>query len=76
MIRHNNVFKKPLFVAGLVFFGVWLVLFRMEILTNLELLFANWLPMSLGIVAIAIVAFTIIILEKSIKKKTNTSVIV
>jgi len=48
----------------------------MEILANLELLFASWLPMSLGIVTIAIVAFTIIVLEKSIKKKTNTSVIV
>jgi positive regulator of sigma E activity len=76
MIRHKNIFKKPLFAAGLVFLGVWLILFRIEIVSNLELLFASWLTICLGIVAVAIVAFIIMRLETSRNKKTGAPVIV
>lgn len=38
MIRHSNIFKKPLSVAGLVFLGVWLVLYRMEIWANIVII--------------------------------------
>jgi len=62
MVRHNNIFKKPIFFVGLFFFGVWLVLYRVEILANLELLLANWLAITLGIVAVAVVAVAVIVL--------------
>jgi hypothetical protein len=57
MIRRKNVFKKPIFAVGLVFVVVWLFLFRLEIAANLESLFANWITITLGIVAVAAVAF-------------------
>ena len=76
MIRRKNIFKKPIFVAALIFFGVWLALFRMEIITNLELLFANWLTIVLGTVAVAIVVFIFIKLEITTKKKKSVPVIV
>ena len=76
MIRHSNIFKKPLFVAGLVFLGVWLVLYRMEIWANIELLFANWLTIILGTLAIAVVALVVIRLEMTTNKKKGAPVIV
>jgi hypothetical protein len=76
MIRHNNIFKKPLFAASLVFLGVWLVLYRMEIWANITLLFANWLTIILGTVAIAVVALVVIRLEMTTNKKKGAPVIV
>ncbi len=76
MVRHNNIFKKPIFVAGLVFFFVWIVLYRGEILGNLELLLANWLAIVLGIVAVAVVAVAVIVLGTTINKKKNIPTIV
>jgi hypothetical protein len=76
MIRHNNIFKKPIFVAGLVFLVVWLVLYRIEIWVNLELIFANWITILLGVAAVAIMAFVLIKMEMGAKKKKGAPVIV
>ena len=76
MIRHNNIFKKPLFIAGIVFLFVWLVLFRTSILTNVELVFANWFAIIVGLIVIVIVAFALIRLEMSAQKKKSVPVII
>ncbi len=54
MIRHKNIFKKPIFAVGIVFLGVWLVLYRMEIWANLEALSSSWIALFLGGVAVTI----------------------
>jgi hypothetical protein len=56
MIRHKDIFKKPIFAVGFVFLGIWLVLYRLEIWSNLEALSVNWVSLALGVVAIAIVS--------------------
>ena len=76
MIKNKNIFKKPIFLAGLVFFVVWLFLFRIEIWTNLESLFANWVKIILGITVVAIVSFLLIKAEMTITKKKGVPVIV
>jgi hypothetical protein len=76
MVKQNNIFKKPLFVAGLIFLGVWLILLRTEIFANLELMSANWLTISLGTITIAIVVLVVIRLEMLINKKKDAPVIV
>jgi hypothetical protein len=76
MIRRKNTFKKPIFAAGIILLVVWLILFITKITANLELLFASWLTIGLGIVAVAIVGFVIIKLETSTKKKKSAPVIV
>ena len=69
MIQHKDIFKKPFFITGLFFFGVWLVLYRMQIWTNLESLSANWLIILLGSAAIAIVSVILIKVEMTRNKK-------
>jgi hypothetical protein len=76
MIQNKNIFKKPIFVAGLVLLIVWLILYRLEIWTNLESLFSNWLTITLGTAAIAIMIILLIKVERSMKKKKCVPVIV
>jgi hypothetical protein len=69
MIRHNNISKKPLFVAGLFFHAVWLILLRTEMAANLESLLADRLTIILGIVAILIAALVVIRSEMIVSRK-------
>ena len=76
MIQNKNIFKKPIFVAGLISFGVWLVLYRFEIWANLKSLFVNWGIITLGIAAITIMIVFLIKVEMNDKKRKNSPVIV
>lgn len=76
MIKNKNIIKKPIFVVGLVFLIVWLVIFRIEIWSNLEVLFANWLTIAVGAAAIIAIAFVLIKLEMATHKKKSTPVII
>jgi hypothetical protein len=76
MIRHNNIFKKPLFAVGIIFLGAWIVLYLPEILKNMSLIFENWLPIFLGAVAIFVVAVFVIRLEIKVKRGKNAPAIV
>jgi hypothetical protein len=76
MIRHNNVFKKPLFIAGIVSFGVWIVLYRIEIWDNLRVVFSSWQLLILGAAAIGILSLVLIKFEQAAKKKQNKPVTV
>jgi LexA-binding, inner membrane-associated putative hydrolase len=76
MIQNKNIFKKPIFAAGLFFLGVWLVLYRLEIWTNLESLFANWVTIVLGTVAIALMIILLIKVEITRNKKKGVPVII
>lgn len=76
MIKNKNIFKKPIFASGLAFLGVWLILFRTDIWTNLESLFTNWLKIILGTAVVAIVTILLIKSEMAINKKKGVPVIV
>ncbi len=56
--------------------GVWLVLYRLEIWTNLEALFANWVTIVLGAVAVTIMVILLIKVEIVRNKKKGIPVIV
>ncbi len=76
MIQHKDIYKMPLFIAGLVSFGAWIVLYRIEILDNLKAIFENWQLLILGAAAIAILSVILIKIEQITKKKANAPVIV
>jgi hypothetical protein len=76
MIRHNNIFKKPLFIAGIVSFGIWIFLYRLEIWNNIRTVFNSWQLLALGAVSIAILSLIMIRIEQGAKKKENKPVIV
>jgi hypothetical protein len=76
MIRHNNIFKKPLFIAGIGSLGIWIFLYRLEIWNNIRMVFTNWQLLTLGTVAIAILSLIMIKMEKGARKKENKPVIV
>jgi len=50
----------PLFVLGLILLVLWGVLFRSEVLVNLENIWADPIPVIAGIVAIPVVAFILV----------------
>jgi LexA-binding, inner membrane-associated putative hydrolase len=52
--------QVPLFVIGVVLFVIWFVLFRFEVLANLENILADPIPVLAGAIAIPIVAFTLV----------------
>jgi LexA-binding, inner membrane-associated putative hydrolase len=52
--------QVPLFVIGVALLVIWFVLFRFEILANLENILADPIPVLAGVVAIPIVAFTLV----------------
>jgi len=76
MIQHKDIWKKPLFVAGIVSFVAWLILYRLEIWNNLKALSANWEMLTLGAAAITIMSIILIKTEQATKKKANAPVIV
>jgi hypothetical protein len=76
MIRHNNILKKPLLAVGLIFLGVWLVLYWTEILTNLENLTADWLTIVIGASTIVAVASVVIVSETRMHREKSSPVIV
>lgn len=76
MIRHNNLLKKALFVAGIVSFGIWIFLFRIEIWDNIRTLFSSWQLLVIGATAIAILSLILIKMEQGTKKKENKPVII
>jgi hypothetical protein len=76
MIRHNNIFKKPLFIAGIVSFGIWVFLYRLEIWDNLRMLCDSWQLLILGAATIAILSLIIIKIEQGAKKKEDKPVII
>jgi hypothetical protein len=55
-----NFIKKPIFVLGIILFVVWLVLYRVEILANLENIFSNLIPILLGALIIFLVSLAVI----------------
>ncbi len=52
--------QVPLFALGLALLVVWGILFRSEILANLENILANPIPLLAGIVAVPLVAFILV----------------
>ncbi|MGB8780463.1 MAG: metal-dependent hydrolase [Candidatus Bathyarchaeia archaeon] len=76
MIKHRNIWKKPLFVAGLVCLGIWLVLYRMGIWANLEAVSANWIPIVIGTTTMALLSLVLIKLEQRTNKQKNKPVII
>jgi hypothetical protein len=55
-----NYIKKPIFVLGIISFVVWLVLYRVEILANLENIFSNLIPVLLGAIIVFLVSLAVI----------------
>ncbi|OLD14410.1 MAG: hypothetical protein AUI50_07165 [Crenarchaeota archaeon 13_1_40CM_2_52_14] len=53
-------FQVPLFVIGIGLLVVWFVLFRFEILANLENILADPIPLLAGVVAIPIISFILV----------------
>lgn len=76
MIRHNNIFKKPLFIAGIGSFGIWIFLYRLEIWDNIRTLFNSWQLLVLGATAIAILSLIMIKIEQEAKRKEAKPVII
>ena len=76
MIRHNNIFKKPLFTAGIVSFGLWIFLYRLEILDNIRTLFNSWELLTFGAATIVILSLIMVKIEQRAKKKKDKPVIV
>lgn len=76
IIKQKDFVKKPLFAVSFAFLAAWLVLYRTQIWTNLELLSANWLAISVCGLAIALVAFLLIRDEMAKGKKKSVAVIV
>ncbi len=66
----------PLFIAGIVSLGVWIVLYWVEIFDNIKALFVNWQLLVLGVAAILLLSVVLITTEKAAKKKANAPVIV
>ena len=50
----------PLFVIGIGLLVVWFVLFRFEMLSNLENILADPIPLLAGIVAIPVISFILV----------------
>jgi len=76
MITHHNIWKKPLFVAGLVCFGIWLVLYRMDIWANLEAVSSNWIPIVVGTTTMTTLSLVLIKLEQRTNEQENKPVII
>jgi hypothetical protein len=76
MIRNKNIFKKPIFVAGLAFLVFWLVLYRLDIFDNIKSLFSNWTLIILGAATIVIMLILLVKVEMITKKKKNAPVII
>jgi hypothetical protein len=75
MVR-NDIWKVSLFVAGLASFAVWIFLYWSQILVNLKAVFANWITLSLGTLAILLASLIIIRWEMRTGKLQNKPVIV
>ena len=52
--------QVPSFVIGIALLAVWLVLFRFEIVPNLENILADSIPLVTGIVAVPIIALILV----------------
>jgi hypothetical protein len=52
--------QAPLFVTGIALLALWGVLFRLEILANLENILANPIPLLAGVVAVPLVVFILV----------------
>jgi LexA-binding, inner membrane-associated putative hydrolase len=76
MIKHRDVFKKPIFAVGVVFLLVWLVLYRQQIWANLESLSANWISLAFGVASVALVSVLVLKLGIAEGKKKGEPVIV
>jgi len=55
-----KAFQVPLFVIGIGLLVVWFVLFRFEMLSNLENILADPIPLLAGIVAIPVISFILV----------------
>jgi hypothetical protein len=76
MIQHKDIFKMPLFIAGIVSFGVWIFLYLPEILDNIKALFVNWQLLIIGAATVAVLSVILVKIEQTTKKKANAPVIV
>jgi hypothetical protein len=74
MIRHNNIYKKPLFIAGIASGGVWIFLYRLEIWNNLKAIFNSWQLITMGAAAIAVLSLILVMVEQNAKKKKGEPV--
>jgi len=55
-----KAFQVPSFVIGIGLLVVWFVLFRFEMLSNLENILADPIPLLAGIVAIPVISFILV----------------
>ena len=55
-----KAFQVPSFVIGIGLLVVWFVLFRFEMLSNLENILADSIPLLAGIVAIPVISFILV----------------
>jgi hypothetical protein len=76
MIRHRNVFKKPLFISGIISFGVWIFLYRLKIFDNLKVIANEWKLLVFGAIAIAILSVILVKIEQRAKEKEGKPVII
>jgi len=72
-LRKVSFLKVPLLIVGTVLAVYWLILYRVEILANLELISANWIPILASTAVLAIVSIVIV---KWYTRKTQPHAIV
>lgn len=72
-LRKVSFLKIPLVISGAVLAVLWLILYRIEILANLELLSSNWIPI---VASGAVLAIISIIIVKWYTRKTQTHAII
>jgi len=68
--------KNPLFVVSFACLGLWLVLYRLEIWTNLEVISANWVQIAIGTATIVLLSMTLIKLEQRTNRQENKPVLI
>ncbi len=60
-IKRLNFVKYLIFVFGLILFGIWIILFRNEIITNIHIIFSNPMALSIGLITVPVVVILMII---------------
>lgn len=60
-IKRLNFVKYMIFVFGLILFGIWIILFRNEIITNIHNIFSNPMALSIELITVPVVVILMII---------------
>jgi hypothetical protein len=64
--------QLPLFIGGIILFGLWLIVYGSQIVSNLMIIFATPLPIILGVILVPITA--VLVLLWQIRKGKTTVV--